>query len=297
MADPLFVPLADVQRTSHCGPTALASVLFFFGVNTTQDEVVKAARLSRVRVSIYGMDEQELMGVAKKHGIATTEIVETVRSKGKEHLTELRAHLAKGLPALYLIWDFTHWIAVLGELNGHFIIVDPLSKRRVFDVWSEAQMLKEGWNDTGDDDDEPSQYCSLLFERADGRPPQWQPTVEWLALCQGGSYDTAANMASDLQEIVKRATESRFMGGVHVFRPEVEPLGAFIRQNVEMLTQSVMHWGEGAGQRGKELTEFCIDYATIADACSLTIPVTANRYAIIAQLTALLSAWWWGATF
>lgn len=296
MTDDLFVPMADVQRTSHCGPTALASVLFFFGVNTNQDALVKQARRSRVSVSVYGMDEKELMAVAAKHGVAATEIVETAKGKGKEHLAKLRAHLSKGLPALYLVWDFTHWIAVIGELNGCFVIVDPLSKRRVFDVWSESQMLKEGWNDEGDDET-PNQYCALLFSRANGKPPEWKPTIEWLALCQGGSYDTAASMAEDLITVVKRATESRFVGGVMVFRPEVEPLGAFIRQNAEMLVQNVMHWSEGVGQRGAELLEFCLDYATIADARDLTIPVTANRYALIAQLSALLSAWWWGADF
>jgi hypothetical protein len=192
-----------------------------------------------------------------------------------------------------LVWDFTHWIAVLGELHGNFIIVDPLSKRRVFGVWYESQMLKEGWNDEGDDDT-PNQYCALLFARTNKKPPKWKPTIEWLALCQGGSYDTAASMAEDLRIIVKRAEQ---ICGPNGFLSEDMPLGTFIRQNAEMLVQNVVHWGEGVGQRGKDLTEFCIDYATIADACSIMVPITANRYAIIAQLTALLSAWWWGANF
>jgi hypothetical protein len=236
------------------------------------------------------MDERELITVAANYGVSAEELVEVEYTKRQTFGTRLQAHVEQGLPAQLLVGDFTHWVAVIACREERFIIVDPLDKDCVFSIWNQHHLFRQAWNDTGNDPDTPSQFCALLFRRADGQPPRWTPTLEWLCLCQRGADDTASSMAGDLREMVHRCGTTQDQVDL--------PLGEFIRQHEKVITRAITHWGEGYGDVTKrELAAFLRDYAIIADAAGVRVAASCDRVALVAQLTALLSAYWWGGAF
>lgn len=290
----LFAPLCELQLPSHCGPCSLSACLFILGISATQRQLAAAAG-KPVSIFIHGVDERGLRRAAREFGVQSEFVLSDDRSKGKEFARRLRAHLRHGNPAILLSNHFEHWVAAIGYLarQRKYIIVDPKERRAVFSRWSEASLVRRGWNEAaGDDSYEPSQYFAILLSRKDGEPSKWRISESWLRLCERGSVDTAESMANDLAEIAALASpnERQIEEGPY--------LAEFLEENEDLILRSIVHWAGGNGDRTRgDLRTFYRDYTTVASSSGIRIAPDADTTLLVAQITAILSSYWWGARF
>jgi hypothetical protein len=288
-----FAPLCELQLPSHCGPCSLSACLFVLGISATQRQLAAAAG-KPVSVFAHGLDERGLRRAARAFGVKSEFVLCDDRSMGKEFARRLRAHLRKGNPAILLCKHFDHWVALIGYLvrQRKFIIVDPKEKT-VFFRWSEPTLIRSAWNvASGDDSYEPNQYFAILLSRADGQPPKWRITESWLRLCERGSADTAEGMANDLAEMAALASPNGELIEEGPF------LAEFLEEHEELIINSITHWAGGNGHRTRgDLRTFCRDYTTVASSSGIRIAPGADETFLVAQFTALLCSYWWGARF
>ncbi|NUQ64112.1 MAG: C39 family peptidase [Pirellulales bacterium] len=288
-----FSPLCELQLPSHCGPCSLSACLFVLGISATQTQLAAAAGKS-VSVFTHGVDERGLRRAAKTFGVRSDFVLYNDRAKGNEFARRLRSHLRQGSPGILLSKHFEHWVAVIGYLarQRKFIIVDPKAKT-VFFRWSEATLIRNAWNVAeGEDSYEPDQYFAILLSRSDGEPPKWKISESWLRLCERGSSDTAEGMANDLAEMAVLASPNERQIEEGPF------LAEFLEANEDLIIGSITHWAGGNGNvtRG-DLRTFYRDYTTVASSSGIRISLDTDTTFLVAQLTALLCSYWWGARF
>jgi len=290
----LFAPLCQLQLPSHCGPCSLSACLFLLGIRATQRQLATAAG-KPVSIFTNGVDERGLRRAARAYGVRSEFVLMDERSHGKEFARRLRGHLRQGNPAIMICRDFEHWVAVIGHLSRQrkFIIVDPKEKNHVFFRWSEASLLRNAWNKVdGHEAYEPDQYFAILLSRRDGQAPKWRITESWLRLCERGSEDTAEGMANDLAEIAAMASpDGRLI-------EEGPYLAEFLEEHEESIIESITHWAGGNGERSRgDLRMFFRDYTTVASSSGIRIAPDVDTTRLVAQLTAILCSYWWGAEF
>ena len=290
----LFAPLCQLQLPSHCGPCSLSACLFILGTTATQRQLARAAGRP-MRVFAHGIDEGGLRRAAEAYGVCSEFLMVAERRRGREFATRLRRHLAAGNPAIMLVDHFEHWVAVIGYLKKRhrFIIVDPKDETSVSRLWSEQALIRRGWNGNGaPSSTEPDQFFAILLARADGEPPRWRVSEAWLRLCERGSDDTADGMANDLAEVARLASPDRdaISDGPY--------LAELIEEYREPILESIVHWAQGNGVRDRgDLRTFFNDYQIVASATGIRVAKRCDRAYLVAQLTALLCSYWWGARF
>jgi hypothetical protein len=75
-------------------------------------------------------------------------------------------------------------------------------------------------------------------------------------------------------------------------------LAEILEEYEDTILASIFHWGRGNGKAGRgDLRKFYRDYETIAGSTGIRIAADADRSLLVAQMTALLSSYWWGAKF
>lgn len=291
----VFAPVCQLQLPNHCGPCSLSACLFILGISATQRQLAVAARKP---VSIFnnGIDEKDLRRAAKAFDVRSEFVLYTEREKGREFARRLRAHLRQGNPAILLSRHFEHWVAVIGYLSRQrkFIIVDPKEKNAIFFRWSETKVLRSAWNasQTHEQRTDPDQYFAILLSRRDGVPPLWKTSEAWLRLCERGSADTADGMANDLAEMAVLASpdDRNVEDGPY--------LAELLEEYEELILNSITHWAEGHETVSRaDLRTFYRDYTTVASSTGIRLAPTADRVTLVAQLTAILCSYWWGAKF
>jgi hypothetical protein len=290
----LFAPVSQLQLPSHCGPCSLSACLFVLGTTATQRQLAKAAGRP-MRVFAHGIDEQGLRRAASAYGVVSDFLLVEERRQGRSFATRLRRHLTAGNPAVMLVGHFEHWVSVIGYLRRRhrFIIVDPRDKSSVFRLWSEQTLIRKGWNvNAASASGEVDQFFAILLARADGGLPRWQVSEAWLRLCERGSDDTAEGMANDLAEVARLASP-----GDHAIT-DGPYLAELIEEYRELILDSIIHWAQGNGARDRsDLRTFFRDYETVASATGIRVARDCDRPYLVAQLTALLCSYWWGALF
>jgi hypothetical protein len=290
----LFAPLCQLQLPSHCGPCSLSACLFILGTTATQRQLARAAGRP-MQVFAHGIDEEGLRRAAEAYGVASEFLLAEERRKGREFATRLRRHLSAGNPAIMLVDHFEHWVAVIGYLKHRrrFIVVDPKDETSVSRLWPEQTLIRRGWNVNATPGvGEPDQFFAILLARADGGPPRWQVSEAWLRLCERGSDDTAEGMANDLAEVAQLASpgEEGISDGPY--------LAELIEEYRERILDSIIHWAQGNGMRDRgDLRTFFGDYQIVASATGIRVAKRCDRPYLVAQLTALLCSYWWGARF
>jgi hypothetical protein len=290
----LFAPLSQLQLPSHCGPCSLSACLFILGINATQRQLAKAAGRP-VRVFVHGVDERGLRRAAEAYGVTSEFLTLGDRHRGREFATRLRRHLASGSPAIMLARNFEHWVAVIGYLrqSHKFIVIDPKGEKSVFRRWSEQTLIRSGWNTASAPESvEHDQFFAILLSHQDGRPARWRMSEAWLRLCERGSDDTAEGMANDLAEVALLASpsEQAIADGPY--------LAELIEEYEERILESITHWAQGNGVRDRgDLRGFYRDYQVVASSTGIRLAKGCDRVYLVAQLTALLCSYWWGAGF
>ncbi len=286
MNDDDFSMLTVPQLVSHCGPCSLSYCLYLLGIEATQREIAWSAGMP-IKTFVKGMDPDEIMRAAANYGVAGEEVLFASRGSGSRFIARLKRHLKHGHPALLLVADFEHWVAVLGVTeDGQVVIADPDDEDRAFSKYSDQRVLTEGWNDDGEDDpDNPPQYYALLLKRKDGKPSRWKITGEWMKLVQRGSEENLQELAEDVAEVAMRA------GGNTAGKGQIY-LADVMREYEKMVPEEVAHWVE-VDVSLADLRGLYRDFRVAANALRLQVPRNVNHGRIVAQLTVLLSTWAW----
>lgn len=289
-----FSPLCQLQLPSHCGPCSLSACLFILGTSATQRQLAAAAGRP-VSAFTHGVDEKALRRAARAFGVRSKFLMHDDRKKGRQFASALRRHLLSGNPAILLCRDFEHWVALIGYLKDQkkFIVVDPNEKNSIFFRWSDSTLLRRAWNEwTEKDPFEPNQYFAILLSRRDGEPPKWKITEAWLRLCERGTADTAEAMANDLAEIATKASPEKLAVEEGPYLAEI------LEEYEDLIIESITHWAEGRnGVSRGDLRTFYRDYTTVASSTGIRVAPDVDRVSLVAQLTALLCSYWWGARF
>jgi ABC-type bacteriocin/lantibiotic exporter with double-glycine peptidase domain len=163
-----FDGIARKQRHNACAPTSMSSCLAILGIDASPETVARVAGVP-LRASYPGLDEAQLMSAARKLGLTCRGLVQTDKRRGMAWARALRAHVRKGYPAVLLVKDFRHWVALCGHVDDHFIVMDGLEDERNYNRWNLTSLLRHAWNSDAADDSEPDQYYALLVRRPDGK--------------------------------------------------------------------------------------------------------------------------------
>lgn len=282
----LFAPqITESQLPGHCGPCSLSTCLYILGFEATQHELAKAAG-APFRVFMHGLDENKIKKAAEAYSVKSTFLMEKHKYSSDRFFAKLMKHLEKGLPAIICVWDFSHWVAVIGYLEekGKFIIVDPRNKSNVFNLYTKNYLAKIAWNESEDPRScEPSQYFSILLSRKDRKAPRWRISESWMRLCEKGSDDTADNMANDLLEMAERAAPTGKYGGNGYYMTQV------LDQYEDLIIDTVDHWVGNEQLNKTELKAFYEDYKVVAASTAIRLPKNADNMALISQISTLLT--------
>lgn len=283
----------QAQSPSHCGPCSLSYCLHVLGIDATQHDLAKASGLSYWMRHQVGHDEEDIRIAAAKYKAQCRFLSIQDKSKGARFAARLRQHLARGLPAILLVRNFAHWVAVLAwvEESDTFIIDDPNVRSPLFNHWSERTLLINGWNEPGEEAGEyaePAQYFAILVSRKDRKKPRWRLTPDFLKLCEEGSGDNAVSMTRDLLEIAKRASNGASLG-----RGGRE-LARVLDDYEEVIVRNACYWVAGRHQiTMADVRRQYRDYRVIAEAAGLRVPHRADHASIVAQMSSLMTTFIW----
>jgi hypothetical protein len=289
-ADDRFSAVVDQQEIAHCGPTSLASCLAMLGIQTDQREVAKAAG-KPFRVYREGLDENDLRRAARKLGAKCELILEPNKIRGGVFLKKLTAHLRKDLPAILLVDNCGHWVAVLGMLGEKYVIMDPNAENE-FGLWSGSHLLrKRAWNldlkEKGEERERVDQYFAILVSRLDGKAAAWMTTKSFLKICTYGSIETLADMTRDLKEIALRASIKPTQ------KPQGMPLAKLLGLYQATILDNVNHWAAYHEVGPRDLRSFYRDMMVVADSARIRLPAKVDEAALVAQVTTLVTTYAW----
>lgn len=285
-----FAPrITESQLPGHCGPCSLSTCLYILGIEATQRELAHAAG-APFRVFMHGIDENKIKKAANAYGVKCSFVMVKSKLGFDKFASKLLAHLEKGLPAILCVWDFSHWIAVIGYLKEKekFIIVDPRNKNSIYNLYSKNYLAKIAWNELEEDGNqnkhsEPAQYFCILLSRKDRKPPRWLINEAWLRLCERGSDDTADNMANDLLEMAQRASPQGKNGGNGYYMTQI------LDQYEDLILDTVSHWVGNSAVSKNDLRSFYEDYKVVAASTAIRLAKNADTMALISQISTLLT--------
>ena len=153
MSDDPFSSVVQSQKLSHCGPTSLSSCLSMLGCTVTPRELAADAG-KKYLVYFEGLDENDLKRAARANGVQGRFVCEYTEGGFRRFKSSLDAHLKSGNNAILLVWDFSHWVSVLGKLNGKYVVMDPNDDTSSFTSWTDKQLRANAWNGEGDEEKE-----------------------------------------------------------------------------------------------------------------------------------------------
>lgn len=100
----------------QCGPFALKHALLVHGILVSEGEISKVAG-----TNWRGSDESQLGRAARKFGCDVPMIRKLDPTKARRELTQ---YLRRGIPCLICIQEWSHWVTVVKEEKGQFILLD-----------------------------------------------------------------------------------------------------------------------------------------------------------------------------
>jgi hypothetical protein len=271
------------QDYAHCGAASLALCLSLMGRETDQYEVARSAGKPR-RIYEEGLDEDDLLRAVQRLG-AAGRIVESTAADGTWFLEQLDRQLARGLPVILCVDDFSHWVAVVAGSwqSRRYVVWDPI-ELTIFDAYSPAQFLERAWCRWGEDDDpeaEEDKYFALFLSWPEGRPARWVWTPGFQQLCRDGAEDSAESMRDDLLAMVATSGGSRGAAGG-------TPLTEVLERCVPSITAALQTWH---AYSDATLPWFLGTYRTVAEAARLTVGPGLDEGRFAVELTALASVY------
>ncbi len=215
----------------QCGPFALKHALLVHGILAPETEISRVAGTNQ-----YGTDEVKLARAARRYGCD----LETVRRLSPERARRLLVeHLRRNIPCLICVDEWDHWVTVVKEEKGQFILLDSRDPAvLVINTWPQ---LKARW----------------VFHEPDEYDDETVHTVYDLnPLVPRGRVRTRAKFSLERARYLRRKANREFAqlwddyveDLLAICRPrtalskEVISLGEFLRRHESMILDQLELW-------------------------------------------------------
>jgi hypothetical protein len=261
----------------QCGPYALKHALIMLGVLLDERKITKVARSNG-----SGTDERSLARAARRFGCDLQEI----RMNDPENARrELAGFLRNGIPCLICVHQWKHWVAVVKEEKGKFLLLDS-EEAAVLTIVSWKQ-LKAMWEFPMDNEDEPPQEETLydLYPLS----PRFRVQVRANFSLSRARYlrrpenrELAIQWDEYLEDLL-RICKPRNPLSEHVVS-----LGEFLRRHEGMIVDQIAYWHGKI--ESKAVRKVLRSLRFVADTHGLVVHLDDEKRAI-AGLTALLALW------
>ncbi len=261
----------------ECGPFALKHGLLMHGILAPEWAISKAAG-----TTWHGTDEKRLAKAARRYGCDLLMIRKMDPDRARR---ELVGYLRRGIPCLICIDHWDHWVTVVKEEKGHFILLD--SNAPAVLVIASWTRLKQMWVY-----DEPDEFDEeMVYSHYDLHP-----------LIPRGRVRTRAKFSLERARFLRRISNREFAQLWDVYvddllaicRPRTPrstrsiSLGEFLRRHQSMILEQLDYWhGEvnpTAARRVLDRMHF------VADTYGLVIP-RENEKQAIATIGIILGLW------
>ena len=261
----------------QCGPYALKHALIMLGVLVDERKITKVARSNG-----SGTDERSLARAARRFGCVLQEIR---RKDPADARRELTAYLRDGIPCLICVHQWKHWVAVVKEEKGKFLLLDS-EDAAVLTIVSWKQ-LKAMWEFPMDSDDEPSEE-EILYDLYP-LSPRFRVHVRANFSLSRARYlrrpenRELAQQWDEYLEDLLRVCKPRNPLSEHVVS-----MGEFLRRHEGMIVDQIAYWHGKI--ESKSVRKVLRSLRFVADTHGLVVHLDDEKRAI-AGLTALLALW------
>ncbi len=259
----------------QCGPFALKHALVMLGILADEKQISRVSGANR----LSGANEKQLARAARKFDC---ELVLRRRTHPREARRELVGCLRQGLPCLMCINEWSHWITVVKEEKGCFIVLDSRDEA-VLEILTWKQ-LESRWVFHAESDEEDE----TLFDLHPVIPRFRAPARARVSLARARFLRRPENR--DFARQWDKYVEDLLV----ICRPrtplseKVISLGEFFRRHRDMVLDQVAFW-HGWIERHKA-AKVLENLRFVADTYGLIIHEEDEKRALVG-ITALLTLW------
>lgn len=254
----------------QCGPFALKYGLVMLGRFENEKEIGKKAGSNWW----YGTDEIGLAKAAKSFGCKMKYFR---REKANDAIKILTYHLRRGYPCILSVDGWEHWLTVINQQRGKFILVDS-ALDKVIAIYTPVQLARR-WKYVDDENGEISYDGYALI-------PNFKPTTKAKFTLEEAKY-----VMRDRNKTLARKWDDYFNDLIMICRPRFPnstktiSFNEFLRRHEKILVNQIADWhGEPSYN---ELQKILDDMQFVAEVYNLVIYKEDQKKALV-DLAALL---------
>ena len=254
----------------QCGPFALKYALVMLGRFENEREIAKRAGSTWW----YGTDE---IGLAKAAKTYDCKMKYFRRETPDEAIKALSNHLKAGYPCILSVDNWEHWLTVINEQQGKFIVVDS-GLDKVIVIYSARQLTKR-WKYIDDETGYTSYDGYALSSK-------FKPRTK-----ARFSLEKARYVMRDSNRVLAEKWDTYFNDLITMCRPRTShttksiSFAEFLRRNEKMLVEEVANWH---GQPSyEELKKILKNMRFVSEVYNLVIH-TEDQKKTLVDLSALL---------
>lgn len=254
----------------QCGPFALKYALVMLGRFENEREIAKRAGSTWW----YGTDE---IGLAKAAKTYECKMKYFRRETPDEAIKALSSHLKAGFPCILSVDSWEHWVTVINEQQGKFIVVDS-ALDKVIVIYSARQLTKR-WKYIDDETGYTSYDGYALSSK-------FKPRTK-----ARFSLEKARYVMRDSNRVLAEKWDTYFNDLITMCRPRTShttksiSFAEFLRRNEKMLVEEVANWH---GQPSyEELKKILKNMRFVSEVYNLVIH-TEDQKKTLVDLSALL---------
>ncbi|HEX9739361.1 MAG TPA: hypothetical protein VGA29_01190 [Ignavibacteriaceae bacterium] len=254
----------------QCGPFALKYGLVMLGRFENEKEIGKKAGSTWW----YGTDE---IGLAKAAKSFDCKMRYFRRETAKDAIKILSTNIKRGYPCILSVDNWEHWITVINEQRGKFIVVDS-ALDKVIVIYSQMQLVRR-WKFIDDETGEISyDGYALISNTKSTTKAQF-------------SLEKAKYVMRDRNIGLARKWDSYFNDLIAICRPRFShttktiSFNEFLRRHKKLLITQIADWHGSPNYR--ELKKILDDFQFVAEVYNLVIYIEDQKKALI-DLSAIL---------
>jgi hypothetical protein len=261
----------------QCGPYALKHALIMLGILVDERKITKVARSNG-----SGTDERSLARAARKFDC---ELKEIRIEESRDARRVLTGYLRDRIPCLLCVHQWKHWVAVVKEEKGKFLLLDSEQAAVLTIVsWKE---LRSMWG---------------FSWRSDDKPRKTEVLYDLYPLISHTRGKVRANFSLSRARFLRRH-ENRELAQqwdeyledlLHICKPRyplsenVVSMGEFLRRHEGMIVDQIAYWHGNIDPESVQKVLRRLRF--VADTHGLVVHLDDEKRAI-AGLTALLALW------
>jgi len=261
----------------QCGPYALKHALIMLGILVDERKITKIARSNG-----SGTDERSLARAARRFNCDLKEIRLEEPDDARRELT---AFLREGIPCLLCVHQWKHWVAVVKEEKGKFLLLDSEEEAVLTIVnWKQLSTM---WGFSYRSDEEPRK-TEVLYDLYP-LTPHFRVQVRANFSLSRARYlrrfenRELAQLWDEYLEDLLRICKPR-----NPLSENVVSMGEFLRRHEGMIVDQIAYWhGKIESEAVRKVLR---RLRFVADTHGLVVHLDDEKRAI-AGLTALLALW------